>query len=331
MEPSLTPPETLLGIAGWGVVDPRVIRPPDFLHVGTARARSAEYCYGGVRNFVGEPYTPALQLCLTGAPGFHNVACYGDSGGPAIAHGPGGVPIEVGVFSLVGEDCAPQYPTVYTRVDRISGWVRAWIASVEEGGAPPSLRVQHVHVPFLSFERAKEIFNFGKLAEALPNRLQGRRRERSKCARLAPSRVSCRVRWVRGDNYFYGHITTSFVLRGDEVPWGERYVIHWTRRGCQSGIHCAVRTLSGRISPGQNLPNERISSIVRSSAGHRRGKDAAFERGLGGRTRFDGDPAWLRARNRSPENRSLQRTTLHSAVLNPAFHPRQRSRRRTAR
>ncbi len=251
-ESALLAPETLVEIAGWGMVHQEVIVSPNFLHVGTARVRSKEYCKGGVRDFVGEPYSPVTQLCLTGAPGFQNVACYGDSGGPAVGHSPDGVPVEVGVFSLVGEECAPHYPTVYGRIDRISAWVESWITAVEDGTPPPARRVQHVHLPVLTSERAEEIFNFGKLAEALPARLRGQTAKHFACRYLGRAKVHCRVHWVRGGDFFYGHIATYFMLRGEDVLWAERYTVHWTRRGCRAGPHrsarCLVHTLKGQLS-----------------------------------------------------------------------------------
>jgi secreted trypsin-like serine protease len=45
-------------------------------------------------------------------------ACQGDSGGPLIARRPDGTPVLAGIVSY-GEGCGrPEFPTVYTKVER---------------------------------------------------------------------------------------------------------------------------------------------------------------------------------------------------------------------
>ncbi len=239
-----------LEAAGWGMTERGVEIAADSFHVGATQALSRRGC----ERRRGPFYSPAFQLCATGAPSFQNIACLGDSGGPAIARDPNGNPVEVGIFSLVGRDCDPHYPSVYTRVDRISGWVGSWIAAVEAGGPTPALREQDASLPYLTFERVEEIFAFGELAEELPRELRGVTAKPFDCTRRSGARVGCKVEWVSGGTYFHGRVAAYFLLRGDEALWGIRYTIRSERRACldrpSPATGCEERTFSGAQQAG---------------------------------------------------------------------------------
>jgi len=65
----------------------------------------------------GRFFNPASQLCAGRDDGSVD-ACQGDSGGPIIARRPSGTPVLAGIVSY-GEGCGqPQFPTVYTKVER---------------------------------------------------------------------------------------------------------------------------------------------------------------------------------------------------------------------
>ncbi len=89
-----------------------------------------------------KPYSPALQMCTTDPPDHTNGGCFGDSGGPAIAHRADGSPVEIGIVSTGGPSCSTKLPNIFTRVDRVSTWAAEWIAATEPGAPPPALKAQ---------------------------------------------------------------------------------------------------------------------------------------------------------------------------------------------
>jgi trypsin len=231
--------DTPVSMAGWGVTDPRHLEAAAALHAGNGEIVSRQACErtGG---------TPAEQLCVSGAPDFRTIACYGDSGGPAIARQADGTRVEVGIFSLVSSAiCNPRGEAVYTRVDRISGWVERWIAAVEAGGPRPRAREQHPHLPYLTIFRAKQIAA-KKLEEQLPIGLLGASERNFTCRRRSVGRVSCEASWIRERNYLYGSVIVYFRISGREVTWDDRFRIHSVSRACHAGPHpsrCPVHTL----------------------------------------------------------------------------------------
>lgn len=236
---------TPVSMAGWGVTDPPRIAPAAAFHVGNGEVVARARCERA-------GFTASVQLCVNGRPGFQNIACYGDSGGPAIARAADGTRVEIGIFSLVSSPlCNPHGPAVYTRVDRVSGWVGRWIAAVEEGGPEPLSREQHPRLPYLSLTRAKQIAA-KKLEEQLPIGLVGASERNFTCKRLAFSRAICDGTWVRERRYLYGSVVVYFGISGEEVTWGDRFRIHWVSRACHAGpnpTRCPVHTLerpSGR-------------------------------------------------------------------------------------
>ncbi|XP_075977065.1 chymotrypsin-2-like [Anticarsia gemmatalis] len=50
-------------------------------------------------------------------------SCKGDSGGPLVVRGDDGSPILVGITSFGHRNCAPGYPTVFTRVTSYLRWI----------------------------------------------------------------------------------------------------------------------------------------------------------------------------------------------------------------
>lgn len=75
------------------------------------------------------------QVCAEDPPPQKATTCFGDSGGPLLAHRPGdGELVEVGVVHG-GQNCNPRYAGTYTSTVPIFHWVRARIA---EGHAPRS-------------------------------------------------------------------------------------------------------------------------------------------------------------------------------------------------
>ena len=69
------------------------------------------------------------QLCTITPPGFGIGTCHGDSGGPALAFREDGTPVQIGITSLGAADCNTRLPDIFTRVNRIYGWLSGQIAA----------------------------------------------------------------------------------------------------------------------------------------------------------------------------------------------------------
>ncbi len=83
------------------------------------------------------PFSPASQICVMDTPSRQTGACEGDSGGPLLLPEPSAVGgmVQIGVADHVYGECATTSPSVFTRVDAISAWVRDWAQAL--ASAPP--------------------------------------------------------------------------------------------------------------------------------------------------------------------------------------------------
>ena len=84
------------------------------------------------------PFSPASEVCAIYPPDRRTGVCKGDSGGPLLLAEPsaaGGM-VQIGVASHGYGECATTSPSVFTRVDVISAWVRGWAQAL--ASAPPA-------------------------------------------------------------------------------------------------------------------------------------------------------------------------------------------------
>jgi secreted trypsin-like serine protease len=203
---------TPLTIAGWGLTEPHAKAGPPDLRAGGLALLSPGSCKRGTRPF--EPfYSTARQLCAL-EPNRATSGCFGDSGGPAIATGADGLPVEIGIVVSGGRDCSRTLPNIYTRVDAISSWVAAWIASAETGAPPPP--TPKASPPYLSFEDAEE-FGIVALRRTFHSRFTRATDGRISCKRLGWSKVRCRVSWRTGARRYRGTFTTGLTVKGYRV------------------------------------------------------------------------------------------------------------------
>lgn len=124
---------TAATIAGWGRTSFAQGVPTETLQWAETALQPPRWCR---RN--APPFFAQGELCTITPPSYSTGACEGDSGGPLIVAGAGGADlIQVGIAVHVYGRCSTRRPTVFTRVDRISAWVRMWIEAYEPP-PPPS-------------------------------------------------------------------------------------------------------------------------------------------------------------------------------------------------
>ncbi|HEX8754679.1 MAG TPA: serine protease [Solirubrobacterales bacterium] len=235
---------TPLAIAGWGLTDGNAKEIDGVLRSATTLVQSASYCKGKVSKYY-PFFTAETQLCAIDPPAFATGTCHGDSGGPAIAT-ENGTPVQVGVTSLGESKCATSLPDVFTRVDKIEPWVAAWIAAVETGAPPPTVKVPKTKLPLMTMSRARYFVARG-LAEDFHHRFTAGSEKTARCRRLKRERVRCDVSWFQGGNDYFGKVTVFYVLGREEVLWNDRYTIHWVDDQCWHGGHrgnCPIHTQS---------------------------------------------------------------------------------------
>jgi secreted trypsin-like serine protease len=220
---------TQLSIAGWGLTNPFQLEGPTRLRAGTTTVQSPEYCQQRTKGYY-RSYSADAQLCAVDRSSRSTRGCYGDSGGPAIAHRPDGTAVEIGVASSVKPGCIAGFPTVFTRADQINSWVASWIAAVEAGGPTPAITIPRAHLPLLTAERAEEL-GFAVLEEDLGSRFRPDPFE-FHCARVNKAKVRCVVRWFKGGNDYYGKITVFYLLEDNTLFFGAHYTIKSARISC---------------------------------------------------------------------------------------------------
>jgi secreted trypsin-like serine protease len=139
-------------VAGWGNTSTTGRVFPSVFHVGQLAVFPDTVCGGGeafvfngltFRGFVASEANPASQVCAGGvtADSRRVDSCQGDSGGPLIG-GTGLAARLVGIVSW-GNDCANEYPGVYTRVAAEYDFLKTNNAITGSApSAPPTITVQ---------------------------------------------------------------------------------------------------------------------------------------------------------------------------------------------
>lgn len=125
--------DTPTWIAGWGLSGRLVkLKRHPVLRRGATFVQRRTYCRNHSRVYY-PFFNAASQLCTITPPGFGVGTCHGDSGGPAIAFREDGTPVQIGITSLGASNCDTRLPDLFTRVDRIYGWVSGQIAATAAG------------------------------------------------------------------------------------------------------------------------------------------------------------------------------------------------------
>jgi secreted trypsin-like serine protease len=234
---------TPVTLAGWGLTHFGAKAAPESLRSTSTVVLDPAACKRQTRSFY-PPYSSAVELCTTDPPDRLNGGCFGDSGGPAIAHRADGSAVEIGVTSTGGPGCSTKLPNIFTRTDVLSTWAAEWIAATEAGGPPPALRA---HLPGLTRESAQGLV-FGLLSTRFGELFSGAQGLRGRCDRLGPARMKCELVWRFGPRIYYGGVTVFYALRQETVAWDNSYVIHRVRIRCLEGPNpksCPVETRRG--------------------------------------------------------------------------------------
>lgn len=230
-------------LAGWGLTRANARSAPEELHSTANAVLSPTACRKQIPSFY-RPYSPAVQMCTTDPPDRANGGCFGDSGGPAIAHRADGSPVEIGIVSTGGPRCSTKLPNIFTRVDRVSAWAAEWIAATELGAPPPTLKAQ---LPTMSRESAEGLAA-GLLSARFGRLFTGNQGLRGGCRRLGAARQKCELLWRFGPKVYFGTVTVFYALQQDTVAWGNSYIINRASIRCLRSEHsdrCHVETRRG--------------------------------------------------------------------------------------
>ena len=139
--PTSAPPVTLASpiagspgavIAGWGKTSFAQQTPVVQLQWADTTVQPARLC-----EHQAPPFIPSNEICTTSSSKTTAI-CNGDSGGPLLepmASATGGM-VQVGVSSHGYDNCSTAIPSVFTRVDAVSTWVREWAQALAPGSSP---------------------------------------------------------------------------------------------------------------------------------------------------------------------------------------------------
>jgi secreted trypsin-like serine protease len=221
---------TPVQLVGWGLTDPDASDIPATLQTTNAVVQEPSFCKSHVGGFY-PFYSPGVQMCSSTPPAHTSGGCFGDSGGPMIAHRADGSAVEVGIVSAGHPLCNTKTPGIFTRADRVFGWASEWIAAVEQGGPTPKVKVPEAELPQMTKADAKVLaeralgYDFGR-------RFRRGKEVRLRCSRVEREKFKCGVSWYQGPNDYFGSITVFYAIRHNVVGWSARYKVQWVNDQC---------------------------------------------------------------------------------------------------
>ena len=162
---SSPPAGTAALLAGWGDTRYNQATLIERLQWAPTVVQRPQWCEREASQF-----SPASELCTIDPPTRQTGVCNGDSGGPLLVREPSAVGgmVQIGVASHVYGQCATTSPSVFTRVDAISSWVRGWAQTLASAPpASPSLPAGLVAAPTLPGVASSRSVRIGRGAISL--------------------------------------------------------------------------------------------------------------------------------------------------------------------
>lgn len=230
-------------LAGWGLTRPDARSGSKALRSTSNVVLNPAACLQRTQPYY-PPYSSAVQMCTTDPPDRANGGCFGDSGGPVIARRADGSAVEIGVVSTGGPRCSTKLPNIFTRTDRLSGWAGEWIAAIETGTPPPTLKPR---LPAMTRESAEGLV-VGLLSARFGKLFAGSQGLRGSCRRLGPAKLKCELLWRYGPKIYLGTVTAFYAVRRNAVVWDNSYVVRRASIRCLEGDRpqrCRVETRRG--------------------------------------------------------------------------------------
>jgi trypsin len=233
---------TGVGLAGWGVTAPRAKEIPASFRSTTVTEQSSQFCRKHTKSFNPE-FSPSIQLCTLETPKKTSGGCFGDSGGPGVAHRADGTLVQIGIISLGAPGCDTKMPNILTRADRISPWVAEWAAAIEAGGPrPPGATT----LPQMSKLTGEE-FAVYTLLRVFGKRFENAREVFGQCRRSSKLQFKCEIAWVHGRNIYVSRVNSFYVRRQETVAWKSHYKAEWAPLKCikSNAKHCPIHSRHG--------------------------------------------------------------------------------------
>lgn len=120
-------------IVGWGKTTYNQTALTEQLQSAATVVQGRKWCRHNA-----PPFYARSEVCTISPPSYATGVCEGDSGGPLIASGPSGEPLEVGIADHVYGKCSTRHPSVFASVGSLSSWIQTWIAAYKRAPTPPA-------------------------------------------------------------------------------------------------------------------------------------------------------------------------------------------------
>jgi trypsin len=121
-------------MAGWGLTSFAQRLPTETLQSADTVVQGRRWCAANA-----PPFSAKGEICGIAPPSYATGACSGDSGGPLLAHLPGGgAPIQIGIAVHVYGQCSTHRPSVFVKVSAIAAWIHTWIAAYRSSPVSPT-------------------------------------------------------------------------------------------------------------------------------------------------------------------------------------------------